>query len=390
MIYKQAYWFVAIVFVVLWLAFLASSASIMLEFQGSDGPAMLIAHSHLFLFFPIMGALALFAFYKPSVVFTDLYWQHLQLGRLRFAIGTCVIAALSIYLAGVLNNASLRAVWEVAPSALDAPQRSTAPGASAAQHRPVRPVLTDLMHEGSKRMSISMFARNCKWDDRVERPQTDTALRYCIPAGKMLDTDQCCRAQRSFRDHVSELWANSATRSKAADLDRILMPFKVFFVLVLLCVGCFLAIWRNKLRQHYAAHIAEVEKNVMIGALAMLLWPLMDYGYQQTSDVMFGREYAGINLRMSLVFTPWAALLLLYFVDFGKDTGRITQISTIVGGAVAVLRYQEINDLSARLLGSGAHWLHFAALAVVAIAGLGLVLRPVKQSAADRRGRPIT
>ncbi len=382
MIAKPAYLWVAVIFAGLWLSFVASSASIVLEFPGHDGQAMLIAHSHLFLFFPIMGALALFAFYKPSVVFTDLYWRHLKWGKLRYSAGTITLLLLSVYLAGVLNNGPLRAVWEVAPSAANI--------AAGTRHKPVRQVLDDLMAEGNKRSSISMFARNCRWDQRIERPQTDTMLRYCVPSGQMLNTDDCCNVQHAFRNHVTALWQNSATRSKASDLDRVLLPFKVFFVLVLLTIGCLLAIWRTKLRQHYAPLIPEVEKGVLIGAIAMLFWPLMDYGYQQTTDVMFGREYANINLRMSLVFVPWAALLLLYFVDFGKDTGRITQISTIVGGAVAVLRYQEINDLSARLLGSGATWHHFVALILFAVVGFFFVLKPTRQRAQDRQGRPIS
>ena len=45
---------------------------------------MVVAHSHLFFFFPVLGVLALFAFYLPSVVFTHLYWNHLPYGKLRF------------------------------------------------------------------------------------------------------------------------------------------------------------------------------------------------------------------------------------------------------------------------------------------------------------------
>lgn len=385
---KRAQVFVAFVFVVLWLTFIVSSASVLHEFGPVEGPRMLIAHSHLFLFFPIMGALALFAFYRPSVVFTDLYWQHLPYGVARFATGFVVLAGASIFVAGVLNNSTPRAVWELTPAALDAPPRTSSP----IPYKTVRNTLDDLMAEANKRLSISVFARNCKWDVKIERPLTDTAKRLCIPAasGTMLTTDECCDVQHAFRDHVTSLWQSSATRSRAADLDRILLPFKVFFVLVLLTIGCMLAIWRTKLRQLYAPQLPEVEKGVLIGALAMLLWPLMDYGYQQTTDVMFGRDYNGIALRMSLVFTPWAALLLLYFVDFGKDTGRITQMSTIVGGAVAVLRYQEINDLSARILGSGATWPHFAVLALVAVAGFWFVVRQPRQKSSDRKGRPIS
>ena len=66
--------FVALCFVVLGASFVASTALLIYEFQGIDWLTMVVAHSHLFFFFPVLGILALFAFYLPSVVFTHLYW----------------------------------------------------------------------------------------------------------------------------------------------------------------------------------------------------------------------------------------------------------------------------------------------------------------------------
>ncbi len=379
-IYPWAYRFVTAVFLLLGMAFLASSASIIHEFGVVDGLAMLIAHSHLFLFFPILGLLALYAFYLPSVVFTDLYWKQIDmpLGRVRFVGGVLFAIGLSIYLAGVLHNSTLRGVWEISPTALEQDGK-----VAGGQSKPIKTVLADVMHEGNQRTSISQFARNCLRDQKVEKPASDDLLRYCVPSGTMLKADDCCRVQYAFREHVANQWRNSATRSRAADYDRLLLPFKVFFIIVLLFIGCMLVLWRHKLRKLYDAELPAVEMGVMVGALAMLVWPLMDYGYQQTSDVMFGRDYANVNFRMSLVIAPWAALLLLYFVDFGKDSGRVTQISTIVGGAVAVLRYQEINDLSARILGSGASWWHFLGLVLLAIGGVYWLRRPIPSKGHD-------
>ena len=65
--------FVAVVFIALGAAFLASTALLILEFQELDWLTLVVAHSHLFLFFPVFGLLALIAFYLPSVVLTHLY-----------------------------------------------------------------------------------------------------------------------------------------------------------------------------------------------------------------------------------------------------------------------------------------------------------------------------
>src|SRR5215470_8917152 len=91
--------FVAIAFVLLGVSFIASTALLIDEFRSLDWFTMVVAHSYLFFFFPVLGLLALCAFYLPSVVFTHLYWNHLPYGRVRFLIGLVVVAGLSIYFA---------------------------------------------------------------------------------------------------------------------------------------------------------------------------------------------------------------------------------------------------------------------------------------------------
>src|SRR6185312_6171146 len=111
--------FVAVVYIILGLSFLASTGLLIQEFQGADWPSMVIAHSHLFYFFPVFGLLALCAFYLPSVVFTDLYWRHLSYGVLRFFFGLIVLAGVSWLVAKSLDKPP-RAIWEVSPAALSA------------------------------------------------------------------------------------------------------------------------------------------------------------------------------------------------------------------------------------------------------------------------------
>ena len=83
--------FVAVVFLILGASFIASTGVLINEFWGNDWLTMVVAHSHLFFFFPVFGILALVAFYLPSVVFTHLYWTHLPSGKLRFLLGLAAI-----------------------------------------------------------------------------------------------------------------------------------------------------------------------------------------------------------------------------------------------------------------------------------------------------------
>jgi hypothetical protein len=97
----------------------------------------------------------------------------------------------------------------------------------------------------------------------------------------------------------------------------------------------------------------------------------MDYGYQQTANVLFGRMEPGLQLRLSLVIAPWVLLLLFYFLRrLGKQGEMIGQISGVVVAAVAVLRYEQLNDWVGRLFGIGADPWILAGLAVFAVVGL--------------------
>ena len=68
-------------------------------------------------------------------------------------------------------------------------------------------------------------------------------------------------------------------------------------------------------------------------------------------------------------------LLMFYFLRrLGKQGEMIGQISGVVAGAVAVLRYEELNDWAARLLGIGAPPWMLGAIVVLAVLGLiGLI-----------------
>src|SRR5262245_23602237 len=116
--------FVAFCFVLLGVSFIASTALLIHEFQNVGWFTMVVAHSHLFFFFPVLGILALFAFYLPSVVFTHLYWNHVRYGKIRFLLGLIGVAALSIYFALFYLDGPPRALWEVSPAALSADKKA--------------------------------------------------------------------------------------------------------------------------------------------------------------------------------------------------------------------------------------------------------------------------
>ncbi len=71
------------------------------------------------------------------------------------------------------------------------------------------------------------------------------------------------------------------------------------------------------------------------------------------------------------MIAPWALLLLFYFLRrLGKQGELIGQISGVIVAAVAVLRYEQLNDWVGRLFGSGMDEKMMIAQAVLAVLGL--------------------
>ena len=375
--------FVAIAYVILGASFIASTGVLINEFQNSDWFSMVVAHSHLFLFFPLFGIVALVAFYIPSVVVAHLYWTHLPYGRLRFLLGLFVIAALSLGVCWWLD-AKPRAVWEVSPRALAADKGEPVPCGSSGsdcQRAPILDAVANLRMEGQRRVGLSKFARNCDVDPFLDAPEDMPKQRWCFPAKAMLVGNACCQVQARFADVVARLQADPSERSLSAKLDVFFMPLKVFFVLILVTIGGLLAVWRYKLDQHYRDLVPAIERGVIIGVLVMLFWPLMDYAYQQTANTLFGRWVGGAQLRLSLVIGPWALLLLFYFLRHLGESAIVGQISGAVVAAVYVLRYEDLNNWAVRLLGIGIDNWMIACLFTIALVGMVRLAWPWRTNA---------
>jgi hypothetical protein len=361
--------FVTIAFLILGASFFASTGILLYEFQETDWQTILVAHAHLFFFFPVLGVLALFAFYLPAVVFTHFYWNHVRWGKVRFLFGAFVVAALSIGVTIWLDQPP-RGIWELSPRALASDRGDPAGGRG-----PILQSLQELRIEAHKRVGLSKFARSCAVDRYLEQPEDMAKVRYCFPARAQLKGPECCAVQARFGETVTNLYQSASGRSTSALYDVFFMPLKIFFVLVVVAIAILLAIWRDRIDQHYRELIPRLERGIIVGAAAMLFWPAMDYGYQQTTNVLFGRMGDGFQFRLSLVLAPWALLLLFYFLRrLGKQGEMVGQISGVVVAAVAVLRYEQLNDTVGRLFGIGAETSVLISLIVLSVIGLLVLL----------------
>jgi hypothetical protein len=254
----------------------------------------------------------------------------------------------------------------VAPAALVADRGEQAP-----RRAPILQALVDVRQASQTRVGLSRFARPCVADELLELPKEMLKIRYCFPAAAQLDALSCCAVQARFAQAVGRLHDNPATRSLSARLDvALFLPLKIFFVLLVIAMGVLLAMARASIELHYRELIPSVERAMIVGGCTMLIWTAMDYGYQQTANVLFGRFHAGPQIRLSLVIAPWALLLLFYFMRRLGDFEIIGQIGGVLVAAIAVLRLDQLSDWVGRLFGAGADARVLVLQVVVAAAGI--------------------
>ncbi|MCB1546793.1 MAG: hypothetical protein KDJ41_02955 [Hyphomicrobiaceae bacterium] len=401
---KGARGFVAFIFIVLGLSFIATTATLFYEFGFKTALDLAAFDSQLFWFFPIFGVLALFAFYLPSAVFTDMYWRYVQpLGRVRFIFGFFVVIALTAAVTVVMLHVSTRSAWEIAPKRLASDRgqpsgcwkRGPDKGAGCTAG-PVLDVVLATRAASESRVGLARFVRDCDPDPLLETSEENSKLRHCFPANKALNAKQCCDAQFRFRSSVQDLYAQAANRSLTYRVHVMLLPLKIFFLLVVVIIGLMLAFWRKKVDTHYEPIIKQLERGVLVGAFAMLFWPLTFHANLQSWSVLYGstpggsdaifvpftgmswamepivRKYAA--LALSLSFGPWA-LLLLFFFFRKKDIEATVRTAGVILSGLAVLKFDDLIDLSNRFLGSGSGYSSFLAMLLIFIGGLYLLAR---------------
>ena len=412
--------FVFIVFLALGLSFVATTAALAMEFWRDDlWLDFLTSDSHLFLFFPTFAVVALMAFYLPSCAIVDLYWNHLTLGRVRFAIGLLVLAAAAWAIAAVIVSGQNKSIWTVKPEVLFAdagePAGCLKNGADCTR-LPVVQVVKNLRDVSQSRLGLRPLVRNCQTDPLIERAAQVGPKRYCMvttpfSVSPALKTDQeCCRAQQSFlayvsglqssrlQDEVAEPFAplrlplrffevepSESNLSMTGLLHGLLLPLKVLFLLVLVAISILMTVHLRKIEQLYEPYLGRMETGLLIGTFATLFFPLMSQAFLQSVDAMVGDQgrgnFSNIVPILSFAFGVWTVLILLYFYRRrDKEAEIFAKIGGAAAGIVALVQYEAIIDFLVRTVGSGADWFLVIAAAVlapvVAVVVLILMLRP--------------
>ena len=379
-----------------------------MEFWKDDlWVAFLTSDSHLFLFFPTFAVVALVAFYLPSCAIVDLYWNHLRLGRIRFALGVLVLGAAAWAIAVLILSGQNKSIWTVKPDVLFADSGEPASclkNSVDCARLPVVQVVKNLRDVSQSRQGLRPLVRNCQTDPLIERATQVGPKRYCMvttafSASPALRTDQeCCSAQRSFLEYVSGLQSSPEPEepfhlplryfeAKAADsnlsmtglLHGVLLPLKIMFLLVLVAISILMTVHLRKIEQLYTPYLGRMEKGLLIGTFATLFFPLMSQAFLQSVDAMVGDlgrgSFSNIVPILSFAFGVWTILILLYFYRRrDKEAELFAKIGGAAAGIVALVRYEAIVDFLVRTIGSGADWYVVVAAAMTALVAAIVVL----------------
>ncbi len=377
---------VFIIFAILGASFLSVLGTLAYEFP-ENWREIATLYSQLFLFFPTFGILALCAFYFPACVFLDMYWNHITAGKLRIFVGAAALVALSVVMAQMLLQ-GVPAVWQVKPEILKA-ERGEPPGCAQNQSCARLPVLESisLVREVSQtRTGLGPFDRDCYWykeegePQYLPTPESFTEQRFCFATGRMADGATCCEAQERMRGHMEAVYEPPENRALTGKVHAWVLPFIIFFLLVLFVIGIMLVIRRRSLDTHYNKYLNRLERGVLVGAFAMLFWPLSNHAYIQSSGVIFGGSSRSLFVMLapgfSLLFGLWALMLLFFFLRrYKQDVETVGKIAGVIVSGIAFLRYEELVGYFERLAGSGADSISLGFLgAILLTAFLQLVI----------------
>lgn len=387
--------FVFVVYLLLGLSFLAVPAMLVWEFGPEKALTFATFDSHLFLFFPTLGLVALAAFYLPSCAFVDMYWRYVSFGPLRFLIGLALIGAAATHIAMGLSANPHRSVWDLKPATLAADRSEPAgcgqPGGKPCERVALIDGVTNLRMVSQKRLGVREFYRSCQAEPLIGSDGTKEVERFCFAStplsdAPVLSTDAvCCTAQQRYQSAIDKHYVDPVQQSITGRIHKLLLPGKVFFLFILLAISILLTVRHSGVKRHYPEQLSRIEIGVLVGAAAMIFFPLMSQGYVQSADALFGVQQKGgfraIVPLMSFLFGAWAMLLLLFsFRQHDHDLELAAKLAGVAASTIAVFKYDILVAIVVRYLGSGA-----AELSVLLLMGLALLAVVVLLSPLARR-----
>ena len=347
---------VTLLFMLIYAAFLVETGVLAYEF-GPSGLALPMAtlFAHNFLFFPVAGALALIAFWRPAVLITDALGSgEIPFGRTTLAGVVLVISVLAWGLSSAFASSNTRSLFEVDPQAIVADEGIAASDA-AERRAAIGEVLIQLRINAAIDDGLQRFQTRCE-PEWLRYGATANEQRFCFPTGTVTSVTACCQAKTDFRDRVNDMQA--ASPSLLTSVHRYVLPVKMIFLLMLLFIGILLVWLRKPLTALYGRAVQQVSFPLAAGGALVLLWPLMNAAYLSTSALLTGdglsNAYRVTAPLFALGFGVWAMLLIFFHLrTYPSHIETALKSAGAIAAAIGVFRYEDIVNYLSRTLGVG-------------------------------------
>ncbi len=400
--------FIGLVFAAIGVSFLVTTGVMVWEFRDLDWLTIANFYSHLFVFFPTFGIVALIAFYVPACVFMDMYMKFIPAGAVRFWLGFIIAILISILVADHLQSNNERSIFEVGPQVLEADlgaERRVCQNPDLGTRLPILAAVDNVERVSQTRFGLSDLVRTCKPDVLIATgDEAGKVKRFCFPSTALpgnfsdtnrkqlqdlLETDEaCCKAQQCFTEAVNSMHAQPDGASLTGVVHAWLLPFKIFFGVILLVISMMLAGRAKAIEQHYQSYADAIQRGVLIGALALVIFPIMSHAFQQSAALLYygvgpTGGYRSAAHFVSFAVFGWGLLILFFFWRKGDNAEiqTIVRIGGIIASAIAAFNYETLIDFFVWAVGSGAglaNLLIVTPLAVLAIIWVVRWSRPVQ------------
>ncbi|MEM1306159.1 MAG: hypothetical protein AAGG99_01420 [Pseudomonadota bacterium] len=401
-----AHLFVASIFTLIGATFIATTATLAYEFWDNGWLDFLALDSHLFMFFPTFGIVALCAFYIPSVAFVDHYWRRVWAGKFRFFGGMVFLIALSQGGAWLILDSENHSIWQIKPEVLLS-DRGSPPGCLdsgdvTCTRMPPLTAVGNLRDLSQNRLGVREFIRNCDEDGLVRIESPERRITYC-PAltpfslrPDLVDDTTCCQAQARLVTAINALYrAGPQNHSLTGQVHAALLPFKIFFMLVLVAISTlFLTLRFRAIQEHYPKESWAIDIGLIVGTVATLFFPLMSQAFVQSLIVMVGPAGRGpfsvYVPYITIAFLIWSLLVITFFLRRdASQTEKFAKVGSFVVAVIGLLKYDVVVDYVVRIIGSGAELLSFGGLIAATLVMVVLIFSLWTWSVRDAEGRDM-
>ncbi len=362
--------------VVVWLltagfvfAFVGETVMLFWEFGFQPGLTMATFAPQQFVFFPTLGVVAVLFFRDAAVLAVEAAFSRVIPAIAGLAVVVITVAGTSFMVGQFRGDGSDRSWWEVSRSALiedhGGPICRTN-DETCGERDPLSVVSAHLRMGPAVREGLDL-------SEHVDTERASTVLNdylalsqllpktevYCVASGRLESVEACKASQIALHDRINALHAIDGNQSKLGRAHEYFLTAKTAFLFYIFGLGIFILSNHERMRDVCGERIIPACKTLPVGALAMVIWPVLNQAYVMTNRAMFGIdrgfgyvEFAPIYVAFTIV---WAASIILFFLRLNRANAQMwTQVGTLSITGLTVLQFDVIVRQANRIVGAGA------------------------------------